>query len=452
MKRLTILFIALFLINGVGFCQKREPGKVKTIVIDPGHGGNKPGALGKKSKEKDLVLSISLKFGKLIADNYPDVNVVYTHTTDKDISLAERAHIANRNKADLFISIHANSHTTSGPTGVETFVMGLSQSRANMEVAKKENADILLETNYQDNVEYKGFDPNSPESYVMFAMYQNAYLDKSLDFAQYIQNEYKTHLHTIDRGIKQAELFVLYKTTMPSVLTEVGFISNPDEETFMMSDEGQAKIALSLFNAFADYKARVENTKRPANPKVDLPGYGKNKPSKQQSSDTQHIADSLAQLRLDNALAATIDGTVAEPVADTKTDPSDSPAKANVVETAPATTVPATPPTATANEVMPTPQPAPDEKEVAELTYRVQFLVSSKELKEGDKDFKGVTGYKMYQQGGSYRYTMGNESTIKRATTIQSDLRKKGFKDAFVIAFYKGQRITLQEARELENQ
>jgi len=241
---------------------------------------------------------------------------------------------------------------------------------------------------------------------------------------------------------------------MPSVLTEVGFISNPDEEAFMMSDEGQAKIAISLFDAFASYKASMENTKKPTNPKIDLPGYGKNKPTKQQLAEAQRIADSLSQIRLDNALAATIDGNTAEqtPVSYNTEQPSTSTQSSNVVETAPTTTVPATPTTASANEVMPTPQPSSDEKEVAELTYRVQFLVSSKELKEGSKDFKGVTGYKMYKQGGTYRYTLGNESTIKRATSIQSELRKKGFKDAFVIAFYKDQRITLQEAKELEGQ
>ena len=170
MKRLFVFFIALFLVSGVAFSQKREPGKVKTLVIDPGHGGDKPGALGKHCQEKELTLSIAKKFGKLVEDNYPDVKVIYTRTTDVDVTLAERANIANRAKADLFVSIHINSHPTSVPVGMETYVMGLSRSRANMEVAKKENADILLEEGYKDNSAYKGFDPNSPESYVMFAM------------------------------------------------------------------------------------------------------------------------------------------------------------------------------------------------------------------------------------------------------------------------------------------
>ncbi|MBQ4296098.1 MAG: N-acetylmuramoyl-L-alanine amidase, partial [Prevotella sp.] len=232
------------------------------MVIDPGHGGAKPGAQGGRTQEKHITLAIAKKFGKLISDNYPDVKVIYTRTTDVDISLAERAHIANRNKADLFISIHANSHPTAAPTGVETFVMGLSESRANLEVAKKENADILLEADYKSNDAYKGFDPNAPESFVMLAMFQNSFIDKSLNLAQAIQNQYKQNLKTINRGVKQAELFVLYKTTCPSVLTEVGFISNPSEEAFMISDEGQAKIAISLFNAFMTFKATEEGTNK----------------------------------------------------------------------------------------------------------------------------------------------------------------------------------------------
>ena len=217
MKRLFALFIALICINGVAFSQKKSAGQVKTVVIDAGHGGAKPGAIGHKSKEKNLTLSMALKLGKVIEDNYPDVKIIYTRTTDADITLAERARIANRAKADLFLSIHCNSWTNSTPTGVETYVMGLSQSKANMEVAKKENADILLEKDYKDNSEYQGFDPNSPESYVMFSMFQNAYLTKSLDFAGFIQKQYSSNLKTIDRGVKQAELFVIYRTAMPAV-------------------------------------------------------------------------------------------------------------------------------------------------------------------------------------------------------------------------------------------
>ncbi len=441
MKRLLILFVAVLVVSGPAFSQKREPGKVKTLVIDPGHGGDKPGALGKHCQEKELTLSIAKKFGKLVEDNYPDVKVIYTRTTDVDVALSERANIANRAKADLFISIHINSHPTSVPVGMETYVMGLSRSRANMEVAKKENADILLEDGYKNNSEYQGFDPNSPESYVMFAMYQNAYIDKSLNFAQYTQEQYKNSIKTTNRGVKQAEFFVLYKTAMPAVLTEVGFISNPAEEAYMMSDEGQATIAICLLNAFANYKAHEEAVAKPKKMEIDLPGYGKNKPQKPTPQGDPEADSTLnAQIKQDDALAATILQSQGE-----------EPPKA-VINPLPEKNVPPSiePYRQVQEEIQTVVQK--DEIVVEGVTYRVQFLTSEKELKDGAKDFKGITDYQMYKQDGLFRYTLGNESTIAKAKNIQNDLRKKGFKDAFVIAFYNGKRISLQEARELQEQ
>jgi N-acetylmuramoyl-L-alanine amidase len=441
MKRLLILFVAVLVVSGPAFSQKREPGKVKTLVIDPGHGGDKPGALGKHCQEKELTLSIAKKFGKLVEDNYPDVKVIYTRTTDVDVALSERANIANRAKADLFISIHINSHPTSVPVGMETYVMGLSRSRANMEVAKKENADILLEDGYKNNSEYQGFDPNSPESYVMFAMYQNAYIDKSLNFAQYTQEQYKNSIKTTNRGVKQAEFFVLYKTAMPAVLTEVGFISNPAEEAYMMSDEGQATIAICLLNAFANYKAHEEAVAKPKKMEIDLPGYGKNKPQKPTPQGDPEADSTLnAQIKQDDALAATILQSQGE-----------EPPKA-VIDPLPEKNVPPSiePYRQVQEEIQTVVQK--DEIVVEGVTYRVQFLTSEKELKDGAKDFKGITDYQMYKQDGLFRYTLGNESTIAKAKNIQNDLRKKGFKDAFVIAFYNGKRISLQEARELQEQ
>lgn len=441
MKRLLILFVAMLVVSGPAFSQKREPGKVKTLVIDPGHGGDKPGALGKHCQEKELTLSIAKKFGKLVEDNYPDVKVIYTRTTDVDVALSERANIANRAKADLFISIHINSHPTSVPVGMETYVMGLSRSRANMEVAKKENADILLEDGYKNNSEYQGFDPNSPESYVMFAMYQNAYIDKSLNFAQYTQEQYKNSIKTTNRGVKQAEFFVLYKTAMPAVLTEVGFISNPAEEAYMMSDEGQATIAICLLNAFANYKAHEEAVAKPKKMEIDLPGYGKNKPQKPTPQGDPEADSTLnAQIKQDDALAATILQSQGE-----------EPPKA-VIDPLPEKNVPPSiePYRQVQEEIQTVVQK--DEIVVEGVTYRVQFLTSEKELKDGAKDFKGITDYQMYKQDGLFRYTLGNESTIAKAKNIQNDLRKKGFKDAFVIAFYNGKRISLQEARELQEQ
>lgn len=424
MKRLTILFIALFLINGAVFSQKIAVGQVKTVVIDPGHGGDKPGAIGKKSKEKDVVLSIALKLGKVINDNFDDVNVIFTRKTDVDISLSERAKMANRAKADLFLSIHANSHPKTECKGVETFVMGLSNSKANLEVAKKENADILLENDYKNNADYNGFDPNSPESYIMFALYQNAYIDKSLNFAKLIQDQYKSKIRTINRGVKQAELFVLYKTTMPSILTEVGFISNPTEEEYINSDEGQADIVYCLFNAFAEYKAAEEGTKKITNPKFDIPGFNKDKKKQDNKKNTVTPKDT------------------------SKTTP-DTTKAIDIVTTVKADTLKGI--SGTAKTTLPKTDNkqnnATSDKERA--IYRIQFLTSEKKLADGAPQFKGITDY-ISTKDRLYRYlTAETASNLDEAKVLQRTIQEKGFKDAFIVPFYKGERISFEEARRI---
>lgn len=428
MKRLTILFIALFLISGTVFSQKIAVGQVKTVVIDPGHGGAKPGALGKKSKEKDITLSIALKLGKVITDNFSDVTVIFTRTTDVDISLSERAKLANRSKADLFLSIHANSHPKAESKGVESFVMGLSNSKANLEVAKKENADILLENDYKNNADYNGFDPNSPESYIMFALYQNAYMDKSLNFAKLIQDQYKTKIKTTNRGVKQAELFVLYKTTMPSVLTEVGFISNPKEEEYISSDEGQAEIVYCLFNAFAEYKAAEEGTKKIANPKFDIPGFNKDKKKQDNKTADKKSDTTKADSKKDTAAIAQ------------KTD-TDT-AHGNTISIK--NTVKADTPkgiTGTAKTTL------PDNTERA--IYRIQFLTAEKELPKGSPHFKDITDYIMLKDS-KYRYlTQATAANLDEAKALQKEIQSKGFKDAFIVPFFKGERISFEEARRI---
>lgn len=416
MKRLFALFVAILMFFPMAFSQKMATGQVKTVVIDPGHGGDKPGAIRGNIKEKDITLSIALKLGKLINDNYPDVNVIFTRNTDVDITLAERAHIANRAKADLFISIHANSHKTSTPSGVETFVMGLSQSKANMEVAKTENADILLEPGYKDNSDYQGFDPNSPESFVMFAMFQNAYLNKSLNFAKFVQDQYVKQTKMVNRGVKQAELFVLYKTTMPSVLTEVGFLSNPSEAAFLNTEEGQAILAVALFNAFSEYKTHEEAIKPLKKPVIDIPGYGKNitpKPVQVVQSEEDLAAEVVAAA--DSILSSQArEAMVADSIAKIRWADSIAEAKR------------------------------------PKVSYKVQFLCSDDKLQENDKKFKGLTGYDHYLNNERHCYTMGNVRDIQAAKVVLRDIRNRGFNDAFIVAFYKGKRIGLQEARELE--
>lgn len=497
MKRLFALFIVLLLPCGAVFSQKKDLYRVRTVVIDPGHGGAKPGAQGSRSYEKEITLSVAKKFGQLIKDNYPDVKVIFTRTTDVDISLAERAHIANRNKADLFISIHANSHPTSSPTGVETFVMGLSESRANLEVARKENADILLEADYKNNADYSGFDPNAPETYVMLAMFQNAFIDKSLNLAQTIQNQYKSNLKTINRGVKQAELYVLYKTTCPSVLTEIGFISNPAEEAFMLSDEGQAKIAVCLFNAFMSYKASEEGTAKLSNPVINLKGYGE-KP-RQEAPKEVEPAPQEAPVVEAPAPAPTVDTVVAPaPVmvakADTEVAKAEAPkteepkveepktevTKAEAPKTeAPKAEVPKTEaPVAAAPAVKPTPavalpsvqektpevKPATQEKKPATtpaakpavssrsgVTYRVQFCTATRQLKAGDSELQGIRDIHYVRNGNYYVYSAGDYTTVQEARQRCKNIKgTTSFHDAFVIAIYKGERITLERAAQIE--
>ena len=226
--------------------------KITSVVIDAGHGGKDPGAVGKKSKEKDITLKVAKMTGDYIKQNCPDVKVIYTRSSDVFVSLLRRAQIANENKADLFISIHCNANSSPQPYGVETFVMGEHRNAANLEVAKKENASILYEENAQSD--YGGFDPNSPEAYIMLNFFQSEYKSASLDLAERIQNQMVKRVGRKDRGVQQAGFLVLYKTAMPSVLVEIGFISNPNEENFISSSEGQTYLASAIYRAFRDYK------------------------------------------------------------------------------------------------------------------------------------------------------------------------------------------------------
>jgi N-acetylmuramoyl-L-alanine amidase len=235
----------------------KRPEEQFIVVIDAGHGGKDPGALGSSSREKDIVLAIALKTGKYITDNLKNVKVVYTRNKDVFVELRERGQIANRANADLFISIHANS-TESGRTvrGAETFILGHDKDAANLAVAMKENEVILLEDDY--SVHYSGFDPKSPESYIIFSLMQNVYKKQSIEFAALLQDQFRERLGRVDRGVKQGPFQVLVGTAMPSVLVEVGFISNADEEKFLKSAQGQDYLASAIFRAFRDYKNGID--------------------------------------------------------------------------------------------------------------------------------------------------------------------------------------------------
>ncbi|MEJ5264108.1 MAG: N-acetylmuramoyl-L-alanine amidase [Bacteroidales bacterium] len=275
-------FVLLLFTN---FINAKDIGSsVSIVVIDAGHGGEDPGALGKTYKEKDITLAVALKVGKCIEENYPSVKVIYTRQTDVFVPLHERAEIANKNHADLFISIHANATKNPDVFGMETYAMGLHTNEKNLEVAKKENAAIIFEKDY--TLHYEGYDPNSPESFIIFSLMQNTYLAQSLDFAGHVQSNAREIASRNDRGVKQAGFLVLWKTTMPSVLIEIGYITNPSEEKYLASEEGQTQIAAAICKAFGEYKLKIESNSRLAvNSSTQNGNESKNEPIKQSISN-----------------------------------------------------------------------------------------------------------------------------------------------------------------------
>ncbi len=233
--------------------------KVDTVVIDAGHGGKDSGTLGKSTKEKDVALKIALKVGKYIEQNLPGVKVIYTRKDDRYLELNERAAVANRNKADLFICIHANANQNVNAFGTETYVMGLAKEQKNFEVAKRENDVILLDENYKEH--YENFDPESPESYILFSLTQSAFQESSLSFANKVESQFKNRVGRTSRGVKQGPFWVLWSTAMPSVLIETGFLSNANEEKYLASEQGQDLLASGIYRAFKEYKTEVEAVK-----------------------------------------------------------------------------------------------------------------------------------------------------------------------------------------------
>lgn len=253
--------VVCFLLS-VAFVFKEEaepennPKKLDVVVIDAGHGGKDIGTRGRVAREGRVTLKIALELGKKIKAELPDVSVLYTRSTDVFIELAERSAFANRHNADLFISIHCNSSPKAkSVTGTETYVMGLHKTEGNLEVAKRENSVILQETDYQQK--YKGFNPDSPLAHIMLANYQSAFMSSSLRFADFVEKEFKEARPS--RGVKQAGFLVLWRTTMPSVLVETGFLSNLTEEEYLNSEEGQSEVADAILSAFKKYKREMEH-------------------------------------------------------------------------------------------------------------------------------------------------------------------------------------------------
>lgn len=283
MHKLLYIFISLLI------CWPIYADKQYTVVLDAGHGGKDPGAVGRFSQEKDLNLKLVLKIGEQLNERYPDVKVVYTRSTDVFIPLQTRADIANKNNADLFLSIHTNSAESKSASGVETFILGTEKMEKNLDVAMRENAVMKLEADYKTT--YQGFDPNSIDSYIMFELMQNSYMEQSLLFATQVQKRFVDHLNRDDRGVRQAAFWVLLKTACPSVLFEMGFISNPEEERFLNQDASIAQMANAIVNAFGAYThkqaVRKETLERDTVEKVQETQIVPETPTVQETSEIQ---------------------------------------------------------------------------------------------------------------------------------------------------------------------
>ncbi len=291
MKRPDLIIIYIF-ISSMGLCfpaiAKASGGyKLTKVVIDAGHGGKDPGALGKKSREKDITLAIALKLGAYIKEKSEGVEVIYTRSTDEFIELHKRSEIANKNKADLFISIHANANKNTSASGTDSWVMGIHKNEENLAVAKSENKVILVEEDYSSK--YMGFDPNATESYIIFNLMQNIFLEQSLSIASISQNQLSERAGRKSRGVKSAPFMVLWNCAMPSVLIEVGFITNLEEEKYLKSDYGQDIVASAIYRSFKEYKEKLE--RRSQLPVQDL---SEAQPKKQEQQNTLAAHDKIS--------------------------------------------------------------------------------------------------------------------------------------------------------------
>jgi len=375
------------------------------VVIDPGHGGKDPGAVNKTIREKDVVLGIGLKLGKLINENYSDVKVIFTRSTDVFVPLIERSRIANKIKADLFISLHANFCGTPSTRGTETFTLGLHRSEDNLEIAKKENSVILLEKDY--NTTYEGFDPNLSESYIMFELMQSSYLKQSVSFAEEIQQQFKSRLESTDRSVKQAGFLVLRQSSMPSVLVETGFLSNPTDANYLNSDDGQRNIALSILEAFKKFKNKSSGSVNSKAPEVMS--------SHQKSEDT-----------------------VAKQVIQTKNQKTEEKKKEEIV-------------IATTNSERNEPEIADTSsllnlkkvvKPETDRYYSIQIGASTTLLAPVESNFKGLNNVRREKDDKYYRYFVGKEYTIEKVKSILKQVKLK-FPQAFIISFVDGKRVPL---------
>ena len=390
-------FICLWLLSSP-LCISNSWAKDFVVVIDAGHGGHDPGAVGKISKEKNINLNVALKLGNMIKKNCDDVKVIFTRTKDVFIPLNRRAEIANNAKADLFISIHTNALANNRTAkGASTWTLGLAKSDANLAVAQRENSVILYESDYKTR--YAGFNPNSAESYIIFEFMQDKYMEQSVHLASLIQKQFRHTCKRVDRGVHQAGFLVLKASAMPSILVELGFISTPKEERYLNSEEGTGTLAKGIYRAFLTYKKEHE---------IRLTGVSRTIiPDDEEMSENELAAQQPKEEKPDSAPDQT------ELVAQAK------------------------------------PQQRPITVESAtnsgEITFKIQILTSSSPLTKNDKRLKGLKDVDYYKEKGLYKYTYGASTDYNKVLRNKRAITDK-FKDAFIIAFRDGEKMNINAA------
>lgn len=377
------------------------------VVIDAGHGGYDPGAVGKISKEKDINLKVALKLGNLLKQNNSDVKVVYTRSKDVFIPLDRRAEIANNAKADLFISIHTNALAKNKTTtGASTWTLGLAKSDANLEVAKRENSVILYESDYKTR--YAGFNPNSAESYIIFEFMQDKYMEQSVHLADLVQKQFRHTCKRVDRGVHQAGFLVLKASAMPSILVELGFISTPEEERYLNTEAGTSNLARGIYRAFLTYKREHE---------IRLTGASRTViPSEESEVEVGSAPDTTSVL------------------AQGVNDNNEGRPNSSVRQNRQATQSQTNRSTAVENRVG-----------SGEIIFKVQILTSSRSLPTNDKRLNATKGVEEYKEGGIYKYTCGASPDYNKVLRTRREVATQ-FKDAFIIAFRNGEKININTA------
>ena len=397
MKKLyTILIFLGFILHSYAF----------TVVLDAGHGGHDAGAVGSFSKEKNINLRYALLVGDMIKKNIPDAKVIYTRDKDVFVDLNERARIANRKKADLFVSIHTNSSKNSSAKGMETFTLGVSRSKENMEVAMLENSVIMLEEDYEKK--YEGFDPNSVDSYIMFEFMKDQYMDRSITCADFIQKKMINASKRNDRGVRQAGFLVLRATAMPSVLIELGFISNKEEEKYLNNNENQVKIATAIFNGIKEYKHELD------------------KKSGNSNSEELEVKEELGvrseELKKEEVKEDAKVEIKKEEIENKEVEKKDIEVKEEI----------------TPNSSLLTPNSE------YEYEFFIQYLVSKNNYNADNAVFKGHTPTKILNENNLYKYLIGPYD-VNTVFNKRNEITKD-FPDAFIVAYKQGQKVSTPEA------